>query len=329
LKTNDCAVSIKANCWFWGRRDLGLWHEDRHNVYRTHMSDAPQSPDKSSGHDHPVTKASRVGSDLWPRVVSGVVLASVAIALTVAGPMPFAVLVLTVALIVSWEWGRVVRGTDMDMVLAAQLGGVAAGIMLAAIDLPALGVLALAIGTILVALLAIGRNSGYSALGVAFAGLPGIAMLWLRGDQGYGLWAVLYIMLIVVVTDVAAYFSGRLVGGPKLWPQVSPNKTWAGLIGAVIASAVVGWIYATYCPVPAAPEKLSLGGALLAVVAQAGDFAESALKRRFGTKDASQLIPGHGGFMDRVDGLTTAAIAAGLYAVINGPTAPALAILTW
>lgn len=291
------------------------------------MSDAPQP--NTNGPGQSAAKSSRVGADLWPRVASGVVLASVALALTIAGPLPFAALVLTVALIVSWEWGKVVRGTDMDLVLAAQLGGVGAGIMLAAIDLPALGVVALAIGTILVTLLSLGRNAGYSALGVAFAGLPGIALLWLRGDQGFGLWAVLYIMLIVVVTDIAAYFSGRLIGGPKLWPRVSPNKTWAGLIGAVIASAAAGWIYATYCPVPALPEKLSLGGALLAVIAQAGDFAESALKRRFGTKDASQLIPGHGGFMDRVDGLTTAAIAAGLYAVIHGPMAPALAILTW
>jgi phosphatidate cytidylyltransferase len=282
-----------------------------------------------SGPDQTDAKASRVGADLWPRVASGVVLAAIAIALTAAGPMPFAVLVLTVALIVSWEWGRVVRGTDLDLVLAAQLGGVGAAIMLAAIDLPALGVVALAIAAILVAVLALGRNAGYSALGVAFAGLPGVALLWLRSDQVFGLWAVLYIMLIVVVTDVAAYFSGRLIGGPKIWPRVSPNKTWAGLIGAVIASAIAGWIYARYCPVPALPEKLSIGGALLAIVAQAGDFAESALKRRFGAKDASQLIPGHGGFMDRVDGLTTAAIAAGLYAVINGPMAPALAILTW
>lgn len=291
------------------------------------MSDAPQPTTSGSGPS--AKKASRVGADLWPRVASGVVLASVAIALTVAGPMPFAVLVLTVALIVSWEWGRVVRGTDMDMVLAAQLGGVGAGIMLAAIDLPALGVLALAIGTILVALLSLGRNAGFSALGVAFAGLPGIVLLWLRSDQGFGLWAVLYIMLIVVVTDIAAYFSGRLIGGPKIWPRVSPNKTWAGLIGAIVASAAAGWIYAAYCPVPALPEKLSIGGALLAIIAQVGDFAESALKRRFGTKDASQLIPGHGGFMDRIDGLTTAAIAAGIYAVIYGPMAPALAILTW
>jgi phosphatidate cytidylyltransferase len=282
-----------------------------------------------AGPELPHSKPPRVGADLWPRVLSGVVLAAVAIALTVAGPLPFAVLVLTVALIVSWEWGRVVRGTGLDLVLAAQLGGVGAAIMLASIGLPALGIVALAIAAILVAVLALGRNAGFSALGVAFAGLPGVALLWLRSDAGFGLWAVLYIMLVVVVTDVAAYFSGRLIGGPKLWPRVSPNKTWAGLVGAVVASAVAGWIFAAYCPVPAIPEKLAVGGALLAIIAQAGDFAESALKRRFGTKDASQLIPGHGGFMDRVDGLTTAAIAAGLYAVINGPMAPALAILTW
>jgi phosphatidate cytidylyltransferase len=290
------------------------------------MSDAPQ---KTNGDSADKTRASRVGADLWPRVASGIVMAIVAIGLTVAGPIPFAVLVLTIGLVVSWEWGRVVRGIDADLVLAAHLGGVGAGIMLAAIDLPALGVVALSMCTILVALLSFGRKAAYSALGVTFAGLPGIALLWLRADNEFGLWAVLYILLIVVVTDVAAYFCGRMIGGPKLWPRVSPNKTWAGLIGAVFSAAAAGWIYAGYCPVPASPEKLAIGGGLLALIAQAGDFAESALKRRFNAKDASQLIPGHGGFMDRVDGLTTAAIAAGLYAVINSPMAPALAILTW
>jgi phosphatidate cytidylyltransferase len=274
-------------------------------------------------------KKSRIGSDLLPRVLSGIVMASVALVLTFAGTVPFAFLVLAIALVVSWEWGRIVRSTEVDIVLAAHLGGVAVGIILAAMGLPALGILALAIATILVGLLAFGRTPILSAVGVACSGLPGVALLWLRSDGVLGLWAVLYILLTVVLTDVGAYFSGRLVGGPKIWPAISPNKTWAGLIGAMAAATTAGWIFGTFSPVPAAADKLALCGALIAIVAQMGDFAESALKRHFGTKDASSLIPGHGGFMDRVDGLTTVAIAAAIYAVIKSPLSPAHAILSW
>jgi phosphatidate cytidylyltransferase len=295
------------------------------------MSNSPEEPNLkgSVGDDRAKGTLSRVGSDLWPRVVSGIVMAVVALGLTVADTTSFALLVLAIALVVSWEWGRMVRGTDADIVLSAHLGGVAASILLAAIGLPALGILALAMSTILVALLAFGRASMLSALGVACAGLPGVSLLWVRADGNTGLWAVLYILLSVVVTDVGAYFSGRLIGGPKIWPRISPNKTWAGLFGAMTAAAASGWMFGSFCPVPASPEKLAIGGVIIAIVAQVGDFAESALKRRFGTKDASSLIPGHGGFMDRVDGLTAAAIAVGLYAVINSPMAPARAILTW
>jgi phosphatidate cytidylyltransferase len=271
----------------------------------------------------------RIGADLWPRVASGVVMAIIAVTLTVAGTLPFAAMVLVIALIVSWEWGRIVRGTATDRILITHMAGVAIAITLAAFDQAALGLLALAIATILTALLAFGAHASFSALGVAFAGLPGIALVWLRADPNSGLWAVLYLLLAVVVTDIGAFFSGRIIGGPKIWPRISPNKTWAGLMGAIALSATIGYAFARYCPVPASPIKLALGGILIAIVAQAGDFAESALKRHFGTKDASSLIPGHGGFMDRVDGLTTVAITAGLYAAIVGPLAPSVAILTW
>jgi phosphatidate cytidylyltransferase len=293
------------------------------------MGSANQTPPLPPSPDPTHTSSARIGADLWPRVASGVVMAIIAVTLTVAGPLTFAAMVLAIALVVSWEWGRIVRGTATDRILITHVAGVALAITLAAFDQPALGLLALTIATILTALLAFGVHASFSALGVAFAGLPGIALVWLRADPSAGLWVVLYLLLAVVFTDIGAYFSGRIVGGPKIWPRVSPNKTWAGLIGAIVSSAAIGYVFALYCPVPASPIKLALGGVLIAIVAQAGDFAESALKRHFGTKDASSLIPGHGGFMDRVDGLTTVAIAAGLYGAIVGPMAPSVAILTW
>jgi phosphatidate cytidylyltransferase len=270
----------------------------------------------------------RVGKDLLPRVISGVVMAAVALGLTFAGFLPFAGMILAISAIVAWEWGRVVRGVDIDATTMAHIAAVIVAIALVTMGLVGLAMLALLIGAILVGLLATGRHPWTSAGGVAFAGLPGVALIWLREDPNFGLLAVLFVMAIVVVTDTAAYFSGRLIGGPRLWPSVSPNKTWAGLLGAVSASAVAGALYSGPVPGSSAP-KLALLGAALAVIAQGGDLAESALKRRFGAKDASNIIPGHGGFMDRIDGLVTAAVAAAIFAAFLNVQDPARALLQW
>ena len=179
--------------------------------------------------------------------------------------------------------------------------------MLAAFGYVGLGLLALPIGAILATLLRLGRNSVFSALGVFYAGLPAVALIWLRSDPALGLLAVIFVIVIVVTTDTAGFLAGRLLGGPKLWPRVSPNKTWAGLIGALVASAIVAALFWFAVPESSA-VRLAATGAVLSLVAQAGDLAESALKRRFGAKDASSLIPGHGGVMDRVDGLVAAAV---------------------
>src|SRR5262249_20948271 len=122
------------------------------------------------------------------------------------------------------------------------------------------------------------------------------------------------------------FLAGRLVGGTKLWPAVSPNKTWAGLLGALGASAIVGALFWLSVPY-ASPVRLAAVGVVLAAVAQAGDLAESALKRRFGAKDTGAIIPGHGGLMDRVDGLVAAAIAAGICGFLVNWYFPARALL--
>jgi phosphatidate cytidylyltransferase len=134
--------------------------------------------------------------------------------------------------------------------------------------------------------------------------------------------------LVVWTTDTFAYAGGRLIGGPKLWPSISPNKTWAGLLTGVTASAIAGAVFAAFVH-EAAPVMLAFNGLALGFVAQAGDLAESALKRGFGVKDASSLIPGHGGFLDRVDGVVFAATAAALMGLVVDFHAPARAILLW
>jgi phosphatidate cytidylyltransferase len=266
--------------------------------------------------------------DLRPRAMSALVLGCVVLALVYAGSTPFAGLVLVVAILMSWEWGRVVRGAAFDLSFLVHAAAVAVAAMSAANGSPALALAAVVIGASIVWLLCFGFNERLSALGVLYAGVPAVALIWLRADEPYGLPAALFILSIVWTTDTFAYLGGRLIGGPKLWPSISPNKTWSGLVSGVAASALLGAVFAAFVN-DAAPANLAFSALVLALVAQAGDLSESALKRRFGVKDASSLIPGHGGILDRVDGVVSAATAAALAALLVNMHAPARAILLW
>jgi phosphatidate cytidylyltransferase len=282
----------------------------------------------NSGQDDGAQRSwtARLGSDFPLRLAAGLAMGAVALAFTLAGAMPFAVLVVLAALVVSWEWGRLVHGKEAGIVVAVQIGTAALAGVLAAAGFVGLGLLALPIGAILATLLSLGRNSLFSAAGVFYAGLPTVALIWLRSDAWLGLLAVVFLIVIVVTADTAGFLAGRLLGRTKLWPSVSPNKTWEGLIGAVVASAVMGGLFWFAIP-GASAVRLAATGAVLALVAQAGDLAESALKRRFGAKDAGGLIPGHGGVMDRVDGLVAVASAVGVAAIIIDVHSPARALL--
>ena len=287
------------------------------------MSEDDEARDGADARDD---VSSRLGGDFATRLVSGVVLAIVAALILYAGAMPFAVLVVVVTALLSWEWARLVHGTEADAVMAVHVAATVAAAVLAAAGFVGLGLLALPIGAILALLLSLGHNSVFSALGVFYAGLPAITLIWLRSDPSLGLLAVIFVVVIVVVSDTAGFLAGRLLGGPKLWPRVSPGKTWSGFFGAVLACAVVGALF--WFAVPSAQVlHLAAAGALLSLVAQAGDLAESALKRRFGAKDSSSLIPGHGGVMDRVDGLVAAATAVGLASFVINVHSPARALL--
>ena len=166
-------------------------------------------------------------------------------------------------------------------------------------------------------------------MGVLYAGLSGrgVDLAQVRSIEPWlGLLSVIFLIVIVATADTAAFLSGRLLQGPLLWPQVSPKKTWSGLIGAASASAVVGSLFWLIVPGGSA-LRLAAVGAAIALVAQAGDLGESALKRRFGAKDAGSLLPGHGGVMDRVDGLIAAAAAVALAAAVIDMQSPARALL--
>jgi phosphatidate cytidylyltransferase len=137
-----------------------------------------------------------------------------------------------------------------------------------------------------------------------------------RLDPVEGFAALILILLVVWVTDIGGYFAGRGLGGPKLWPRVSPNKTWAGAVGGFAASLAIAWGFVAFGLGKTTP-LLALG-AIISILSQLGDLFESAVKRRFGVKDSSQIIPGHGGLMDRLDGFVAAVVLAAIFGVLRG-----------
>ena len=265
--------------------------------------------------------------ELQLRLVSGAVVALITAAAIYAGPVPFAFLVFLVAAAMSWEWGEIVRKEGFDTPGILHVASVAAAAVLTSLSMAGLGVAAVLVGAIAVsALLFGGGQAKLSSLGVLYTGLPVVALVWMRSDEALGLQAVVFVLAAVVATDIAAYATGRTFGGPKLMPSVSPGKTWSGLAGGVAAAALAGGIFSLLAHT-GAPLWLAFLAALLALTAQAGDLAELALKRSYGLKDASNLIPGHGGFMDRMDGVVTASVLAALIALMIDAYAPARALL--
>jgi phosphatidate cytidylyltransferase len=173
------------------------------------------------------------------------------------------------------------------------------------------------------------RHRGWAAAGVPYAGAIGIAPIALRSDSEDGFVAVIFLFAIVWTTDIVAYFMGRLIGGPKLLPRVSPKKTWSGAISGLAAAVLAALVVAEASGLSGL-LPVALIAAALSCVAQAGDLFESRLKRRFGAKDSSHLIPGHGGLMDRLDGFVLAAAVAALIGTLRGGIeAPARGLLVW
>ncbi len=276
---------------------------------------------------HESFRASGPSQELVLRLASAVVLVCLTLVLTWSGLWPFAVLVGCVTLVVAWEWGRVVRAGTLD-----QLFWMSAGVLIVAVTLAALAKPSAALGLLIagaagVAALDRRRDGNWAALGILYVGLAAVSLVWLRSDSQHGLDALIVLMLIVWGADSGAFVFGRTIGGPKLWPQISPNKTWAGLLGAVLVGSFAAWAFAVGVVGGSGPRSAAIGAAL-AFISQVGDLIESAIKRQHGVKDASGLIPGHGGFMDRVDGLIFAAVAGAIYAGLTDSSAPGAALLS-
>jgi phosphatidate cytidylyltransferase len=171
------------------------------------------------------------------------------------------------------------------------------------------------VGFAAVALLSPERR-GWSAAGFFYAAAALVASVLVRLDPNEGLAALIFVLLVVWVTDIGGYFAGRGIGGPKLWPRVSPKKTWAGALGGFAGSLVIAAGFAAFGL--GKPLPLLLLAAILSVASQLGDLFESAVKRRFGVKDSSHIIPGHGGLLDRLDGFVAAIVLAALFGFLRG-----------
>jgi phosphatidate cytidylyltransferase len=262
------------------------------------------------------------------RLASAVVLATLAVGATIFSPWSFLLLVIVGGGLVAWEWGRLTRGNGFDATALIEAVSVASLAILVALGRPDLALFLLG-----GAAMAIAFGSGASSsrvwplAGLAYAAFPAVALVWLRGDQALGATAVLYLFAVAWTTDTASYAGGRLIGGPKLAPRISPRKTWSGFIVGALTPALVGLAFATVLKGTSA-WKLALVSVVLALACQMGDLMESWVKRRFGAKDASQLIPGHGGLLDRIDGLLLAAILAALIA-LRDPADPGRGLLIW
>ncbi len=272
--------------------------------------------------------AARQKSEVLVRVASALVLAIVALGAAIASPWTFLILVITSGVIVAWEWGRLVRGEGFDRIAILEAIAVAAVAILLTLGRPDLALVALAAAAVPVGLLSLSSaHPAWSLAGLIYAALPAAAFVFLRSDPSLGAVAVLYLFAVAWTTDTASYAAGRLIGGPKLAPRISPRKTWSGFIVGALAPALVGYAFALALKGTSA-WRLALVSVALALACQLGDLLESAVKRHFGAKDMSQLIPGHGGLLDRIDGLLIAAILASLIA-LRDPANPGRGLLIW
>ncbi len=259
--------------------------------------------------------AGRGGHNLLLRIGAALVLAPLAISVAYLGGWLWVGFVTLAAIGLYAEWLTIVAARTAISMIAGAVAICAAGWI--EFDWPASGYVFAFFASLVVAIApAAPSRRGWVALGACYALAASIASIVVRLDQTFGFAALMFVLLVVWATDIGGYFAGRQIGGPKLWPRVSPKKTWAGSIGGFAASLTVAAGFVALGFGRAVP-LLALG-AILSIASQLGDLFESAIKRRFGVKDSSHLIPGHGGLMDRLDGFVAAIVVAAFLGFLRG-----------
>jgi phosphatidate cytidylyltransferase len=292
------------------------------------LNDAANAPRKNP--PAPNFSGRRRLADLLPRVLSAIVLMAAALVSVWQGGLVFALIWLGAALAVGCEWQNLIAAPNRRL----RLFLVALGLVVSAYfagkawfgtTCSLLGVCGLAL-----ALAAGPRRRIWAFGGIVYAGLLLVSAAALHGSGEYGARSIVWLFATVWGTDVFAYFGGRLIGGAKLWPKFSPSKTWSGTLTGVLAGASLGAVIgALGLGDPWRALPLFALGLAAAAVSQGGDIFESWVKRRFGAKDSSGLIPGHGGFMDRLDGFIAAAAFAAIVGAVRGGASIAAGLFDW
>ena len=260
----------------------------------------------------------RPGSELGTRVISALVLAAAALLATYEGGWPFRVFWLLAGIAILVEWTEMTRVEPRRALQGLCSVGLAAICALVFTGRAASGALVfMIVGAAALLLARTSRDRGWAGAGFAYAAVIVIVPPVVRDRPELGIVGILWMFAVVWATDIAAYFTGRRLGGPKLWPAVSPKKTWSGFVGGLVAGIAAGLAVAAaavrsgWAP-PAGMALVAAMSGVASVLSQLGDLGESALKRRCAVKDSGRLIPGHGGVMDRLDGYWAAAALVGL-----------------
>jgi len=297
----------------------------------------PTDQRENAGAGAKVPLASGRQNNLMLRVASALVLAPAVLACVYIGGWIFSVLCALAAGGILWEWMRLVLARPDARALVPGFAALIPALLCAGFNQPGAAIGVLATGAILTWAVVTAWPRGFpepnpaiwAAAGTIYSGVACLGPVLLRYDANLGFTAVLFLTITVWATDIFAYGTGRAIGGALLWPQVSPNKTWAGAVGGLAGGVAAGTLVA-YASGIGKLTTVGLIALVLSVAAQAGDLLESAVKRRFGAKDTSGLIPGHGGLMDRLDGFLVAALAALLIGMLRqGTSAPAQGLLVW
>jgi phosphatidate cytidylyltransferase len=280
----------------------------------------------SEGQARPAVAGEQSTRNLAMRVAAAVVLAPLAIAVAYAGGWLWTALVTLTAIGLYFEWLMVVGARTPRLVTGGAAVLAIAGLLLAAGRIDA-SILVLLVGLAGVMVVSPERRL-WTATGFGYAAAAEVASVLVRHDQAHGFVALMLILLVVWATDIGGYFAGRGIGGPKLWPRVSPKKTWAGAIGGFVASLAVAAGFAVIGLGKTGPMLLL--GAVLSIASQLGDLFESAVKRRFGVKDSSHIIPGHGGLLDRLDGFVAAIVLAAIFGFLrDGADGVGRGLMVW
>jgi phosphatidate cytidylyltransferase len=274
-------------------------------------------PRSSSGDSGNPAQKSPPANNLVLRIASAAVLAPLAALAAYFGGWPFALFWTAAAIAVLWEWITLVAGPGNRLMFSSCGSALAVAALLAWRERPVVAIFVVGLGAIAATIFAPREQRSWITAGIGYAGALLLAPMLLRGEDRLGFIALVLLFAIVWTTDVCGYFAGRTFGGPKLMPSVSPKKTWsgaiAGVLGAMIVAVLVTSLFGEFDK-----PAIAVLALVLSVLSQSGDLLESHIKRRFGAKDSSNLIPGHGGVMDRLDGFWAAALAACLIGLLRG-----------